>query len=78
MYACVYTCETEKKKGRECLWVPGDQANLLAGVLDLAFGQQRKIKMECFFNYRSETGNKGKSKEKDEIWRSNIYIGLTH
>lgn len=40
--ACVSTCEMEKKKGRECLWVPGDQANLLAGVLDLAFGQQRE------------------------------------
>ena len=29
---CVCVCQ------RECLWVQGDQANLLPDVLDLAFG----------------------------------------
>lgn len=40
VHAHVHVCEIEKERGREreCLWVPGDQANLLAGVLDLAFG----------------------------------------
>lgn len=38
MCAPVCVCDREREGERECLWVPGDQANLLAGVLDLAFG----------------------------------------